>query len=312
MGLTNIIILNWNAGRDTWSCLETVLPMEHVRICVLDNGSTDESVSFLQQRLEESGHSFQLMNAAEVNDLNHSKEAITLVRSSENLGFAKGVNCVLRPMLQRSDVEFIWLLNNDALAEKNSLVALKDAMNSDPALGFAGSAIMDGTRRDEVQCFGVKYFKWFGVAKMRFKGRDWSTIREAEMNSSRSDFQHGASLLVRMDVIRKIGLMDEDFFLYSEEHDWQERALAAGFRNAPVARSKVYHLGSMSTANSRFLFYYYYSRSSVLYSRKHHAGFTALVASLMLFAITVLRTRLNLKSLRWAIKGMKEAWMKPL
>jgi GT2 family glycosyltransferase len=167
---------------------------------------------------------------------------------------------------------------------------------------------MDGTRHTEVQCFGVCYYKWLGVAKMQYKGRDWSTIPAGELAVQSADFQHGASLLVSMDAIRKIGLLDERFFLYSEEHDWQERAAKSGLRNIRVAASKVFHLGSMSTARSKHLFYYYYSGSSVLFSRKHHSGFTACVATGMLILITVIRTRLHPKSMRWALKGIREAW----
>jgi hypothetical protein len=68
----------------------------------------------------------------------------------------------------------------------------------------------------------------------------------------------------------------------------------------------------MSTARSKHLFYYYYSGSSVLFSRKHHPGITAGVATLMLILITIVRTRLHPKSLRWALKGIREAWNIPL
>lgn len=312
MKYTQIIILNWNAGADTWKCLQRVLPLDAVRIAVLDNGSSDDSVSLLQRNFKETGIGFLELNASEISNLSISDSRVSLIKSSENLGFARGVNRIVHPLLRRDDVEFIWLLNNDALAESESLNALKAALMRDPGLGFAGSAIMDGVNQDEVQCFGVKYFKWFGVAKMQFKGRSWSSIGDAEFAAARSDFQHGASLLVRMETIRKVGLMDEDFFLYSEEHDWQQRALEAGFRNAPVRGSRVFHLGSMSTAGNRFLFFYYYCKSSVLYSRKHHPGLVAGMASLLLFLITVLRTRINMKSLRWALKGMTEAWRKQL
>jgi GT2 family glycosyltransferase len=309
MGFTQIIILNWNAGRDTWKCLESVFPMENARIAVLDNGSTDDSVSFLHEKLKKSGRPFFLLNDDEISTLSNTNQSLILVRSPKNLGFAAGVNLILRPLKRRGDVDYVWLLNNDALAEPESLNALRNTLKAAPDLGFAGSVIMDGTRCDEVQCFGVRYYKWLGVAKMQFKGRQWSTITDDEIRMAKSDFQHGASLLVSMQYILDVGLMDEDFFLYSEEHDWQERARAAGFGNVSVAGSRVFHLGSMSTANSKFLFYYNYCKSSVLYSRKHHSRLTAIFASAMLFLITVLRTRMNLKSLRWTLKGMKEAWL---
>jgi GT2 family glycosyltransferase len=202
----------------------------------------------------------------------------------------------------------VWLLNNDAIAAADTLSPLTAALKADMRIAFAGSVIMDARRQDEVQCFGVRYFKWLGVAKMLFKGRVFSGISPEEMAAARPHFQHGASLLVRMAAIRKIGLLDERFFLYSEEHDWQERAVKAGMSHLCVPESKVFHLGSMSTARSRHLFFYYYCRSSAVFSRKHHPGLTAVVATIMLTLITLIRTRLHARSMAWALKGIREAW----
>ncbi len=111
-----------------------------------------------------------------------------------------------------------------------------------------------------------------------------------------------------MDAFRAIGLMDERFFLYSEEHDWQVRGLQHGYRTRLCAKSIVHHKGSMSTDSSKHLFFYYYCKSSVLFSRKHHAGVTAIISSAALLMITMLRTKLKVKSLKWALKGIMEAW----
>jgi GT2 family glycosyltransferase len=305
---THIIILNWNGGADTWKCVESVLRLPRTRITIVDNASSDGSVAFIREQLEQSRSEHIVLNDTEVVQLAQYTGRISLVRSSRNLGFAGGINLILRPLLNGTGTGYIWLLNNDAIAGPDTLSPLVDALNSDMHLGFAGSAIMDGTRHEELQCFGVRYYKWLGVGKMLFKGRRWSEISDAELSAAKPHFQHGASLLVRMETIRKLGLLDERFFLYSEEHDWQERAAKAGWGNVRIGDSKVYHLGSMSTARSKHLFYYYYSRSSVLFSRKHHKGITSIVATCMLTLITIVRTRLHMKSMRWALKGISEAW----
>ena len=312
MERTHIIILNWNGGEDTWKCVRSVCMLPDVRITIVDNASTDDSVSFLQTQLRETGIDYALISAEEVSSLAGLPQQTSIVLSSQNLGFAKGINLVLRPLLEAESEAFVWLLNNDAIAGPDTLAPLIAALRADMNIAFAGSAIMDARRHDEVQCFGVRYYKWLGVGKMLFKGRAWDSISGQELAAAPPDFQHGASLLVRMDAIRKIGLLDERFFLYSEEHDWQQRGSKAGLRNARVPESKVYHLGSMSTARSRHLFYYYYSSSSVIFARKHHPGFTAGVATVMLSLITVIRTRLHPKSMRWALKGIREAWKIPL
>ena len=308
METTHIIILNWNGGQDTWKCLESVYMLPDVRITVLDNASTDDSVAYIRDQLTEQQVNCTVLAANEAHQLTGLADKIAIVLSQENVGFAKGINLVLHPLLEREDIAFIWLLNNDAIALPDTLSSLLHAMKAHPQIAFAGSAIMDAKRRDEVQGFGVRYYKWLGVAKMLFKGRAWSSISKEEIADNPSHFQHGASLLIRMQAIRRIGLLDERFFLYSEEHDWQERAEKDGFGNMRVPESKVFHLGSMSTARNRHLFYYYYSRSSVIFSRKHHKVFTAIIATVMLTLITVIRTRLYPKRMRWALKGIGEAW----
>jgi len=262
--------------------------------------------------LRENGVEFQVLEAADSGQLGHSAMPVTIVNSGANLGFAKGINLVLRPLLRRPDLAYVWLLNNDALAEPHTLDTLRAAMAADPKLGFAGSLILDGHRPDEIQCFGVDYYRWLAVGKMLFKGQPRSAVTPEAENEARPAFQHGASLLVRLDCVRAVGLLDERFFLYSEEHDWQARGLSAGWAHARVADSVVRHLGSMSTAAHKHLFFYYYSFSAIRYSRKHEPFLVNLCATFMLFLITMIRTRLRLKSLRYAVRGMREAWTTPL
>jgi GT2 family glycosyltransferase len=307
-----IIILNWNGGEPFLDCVRSVMALRGAEILVVDNGSTDGSPAALAELLAAEGEAFETLDAGQVGTLAHRATHVTIVHSGANLGFAKGINLVLRPLLQRQDLQHIWLLNNDALSGPDTLDALRLAMAADPKLGFAGSLILDGHRPDEIQCYGVDYYPWLAVGKMLFKGQPRSAITPEAERGARPAFQHGASLLVRMDCIREIGLLDERFFLYSEEHDWQTRGLKSGWRHARVAGSAVRHLGSMSTAAHKHLFFYYYSFSAIRYSRKHEPIVVSLCATLMLFLITMVRTRLKLKSLRYALRGMREAWTTPL
>lgn len=308
MPLTQILILNWNNGADTLLCLESVLALPGVRIAILDNHSTDDSVALIARYLE--GHRIEHRQywLQDVKDSACMDVPVSLFTSAANLGFAGGNNLLLRLLQQEGKTAYAWLLNNDAIAAPGALQALHEAMEKDAKIAFAGSVILDYGQRDRVQCCGVRYYKYFGVAKLLFKDRRWDSITAEELRDAPIDFQNGASLLVRMAALSAIGLMDERFFLYAEEHDWQYRARALGYRDVLAAGSLVYHKGSMSTNSRKYLFFYYYSKSSVLFSRKHHSFAVALCASILLLGITLIRTRLHLKSLRWALKGMSEAW----
>ncbi|MEO6831776.1 MAG: glycosyltransferase family 2 protein [Chitinophagaceae bacterium] len=306
--MTQIIILNWNGGSATWRCIEAVCALPNTQLTLVDNASTDESLTLIETSFTERNIPFLSLEESEVDRLRESEANIVIVRAKANLGFAKGINLVLRPLLFRKDLDFVWLLNNDAIAAPDALEKLEAALQAMPKAGFAGSMIMDAQNRAEIQCFGVQYFPWLSVAKMLHKGEMISVVNFNEIDNDQVDFQHGASLLVRVQMIRLVGLLDERFFLYSEEHDWQTRAAKASYSNIRVGESKVFHEGSMSTARDKHLFYFYYCRSSVFYSRKHHHGFQSIIATLMLASITAIRTRLHPKSMVWAMKGIAQAW----
>lgn len=304
--MTQIIILNWNGGSATCRCIEAICALPDTQLTIVDNASTDNSIDLIIELMTTRGISVLSLDESEVDTLRDTQTSVVIVRAAVNLGFAKGINLVLRPLLFQKDLDFVWLLNNDAIAAPDALSKLEGALQGAPKAGFAGSMIMDAKNKAEIQCFGVQYFPWLGVSKMLHKGQLLSEAHSYEIDQV--DFQHGASLLVRVSMIRMVGLFDENFFLYSEEHDWQTRAAQASYSNIRVVDSKVFHEGSMSTARDKHLFYFYYCRSSVIYSRKHHAGFQAFIATIMLIGITAIRTKLYPKSMFWALKGIGQAW----
>lgn len=308
---TAIIILNWNGGADTIDCLKTVIDTSaSSHIIVWDNHSTDNSVAEIGQWLSGNNISYTTVSESEITQLQFPKGKVSLVTAQHNYGFAKGVNYALRQIIQSHNYAYAWLLNNDAMASPQSLQEMVKKMEEDASTAFVGSVILDGNDRNLVQCCGVKYFKYFGVSKLQFKDRKWTELRKEDIIANKTDYQNGASLLVRMSALNEIGLMDERFFLYSEEHDWQFRAAQLGYKNVIATDSIIYHKGSMSTESKKHLFYYYYNRSAILFSRKHCFIITTLIASIMLGGITVVRARLNSKSMKWGFKGIFEGWLK--
>jgi GT2 family glycosyltransferase len=304
---TQIVILNWNNAVDTVESIKSILA-DDVYIAILDNNSTDDSVAIIKRMLEETLVSVAVINTDEIERLYELVAKVIIIKSGKNLGFAKGVNVVLRQVLNNDAIQYAWLLNNDAIAKSDALQKMKKTIGRDDSIAFSGSLVMDYYDRDKVQCCGVKYYKYFGVSKLILKNVKWSEVDKANLPLSEIDYLNGASLLVKMDVVREIGLLDERYFLYSEEHDWQYRAEKAGYKNELAVDSVVYHKGSMSTNAEKFRFFYYYNKSAILFSRAHYNIFIALLASCMLTVITLQRTKLNMKSLGWGMRGIGEAW----
>jgi GT2 family glycosyltransferase len=305
---TAILIINWNNAADTILCLKSALGMERARIFLLDNDSVDDSVDAIIAFLRSENIRFPVINAPFDTVKPQENSKLTLIRSSRNLGFSGGNNLMLRMIRQQENLRYAWLLNNDAIADKRALDALILKMERHPSCAFAGSSTLDYYKPNLVQCCGVRYHKFFGVSKLQFKNAVWDKLSPGEIEGNHSDYQNGASLLVRMDALTSIGLMDERFFLYSEEHDWQVRGREKGYENLIAADSIVYHKGSVSTSGMKHMFYFQYNKSAVFFSRKHHWLPVNIVATIMLLLITAVRSKMSFKSMRWGIYGLMQGW----
>lgn len=305
-----ILIINWNNAPDTIAAIRSVAHLSDARIVVLDNASADDSVAQLRAFLSAEHDGYDVCTTADAQQIAGSNHPIWLVTSPENLGFAKGNNMLLQHLLQDPRIHYAWLLNNDAIALPDALQYLKQQMQADERCAFTGSVILDYAQPELVQCCGVQYYKYFAASKLQLKNRVFNELTTEDKAGITVDFLNGASFMVRMNLLRQIGLMDERFFIYSEEHDWQHRAQEQGYTIALAWQSIVHHKGSVSTANKKHLFYYYYNKSGIQFSRKHYNIFVNLVASALLGGITLLRTRLQLKSLAWGLKGILHGWTK--
>jgi hypothetical protein len=307
---TQILILNWNGGADTVACVRSVLSFTDARITVLDNNSTDNSVPLMIAGLKDEGILVKDIRPGE--KLTGIDGKLVLLRNSENIGFAGGNNLLMRQYLDNRDIKFFWLLNNDAVAAEGALAAMKRKMLGDQNNAFVGSVLLDYNDPQLIQCCGVHYYPYFAVSKMLLKNEHWTETTARLIPYDKMDFQHGASLLVKKSCIADVGLMDENYFLYFEEHDWQHRTTEKGYKNALAADALVYHKGSVSTSSSKYLFFYYYNRSAMIFARKHNPFFVRCCSVFLLLGVTLVRTKLNFKSLSWGLKGLFEGLRKKL
>lgn len=302
MPQTITIILNWNNAADTLQVANELLKNHDTDIVLVDNASTDQS---LQQM--ESFFKAENLQRSTIDNVKFGEPGnkITLIAMTQNFGFAGAINKIISS-LPENNYQYVWLLNNDAIPAEQALFFLEQKMKKDKTLAFAGSIIADFYDRNKVQCCGVRYYPYFGVSKLVLKNELRSDLNSDKINNRRIDFQHGASLLVSMAAMKKIGLMDEKFFLYFEEQDWQIRAEQMGYKNELVEQSVVFHKGSMSTNASKYLFYYYYNTSAMVYSLKHNNWLQKICSGISLVIITITRTKFQSKSFIWGMKGLLE------
>lgn len=301
---TAIILINWNGAEDTIEALRSfTYKFTSEYIFILDNGSSDNSADRIQDYLEQSSINFIKYKEAENTSLETREDVrYYLLRSTPNRGFAGGNNFVIRLLWNDSSFQYFWLLNNDTIVLEDSLAGLIECIKSSPDVGFSGSVIMDYAQRHLIQCCGGKIYKYFGVAKMICKNQTVDQITDEK--TKRADYQGGASLLASRQVIEKTGLLDESFFMYSEEADWQLRARKLGFKNKLALKSLIYHKGTVSTKNRRHLFYFYYNRASMILIRKHFNYLARLTAPVLLTLITLVRSWGSLKNFLFGLRGV--------
>ncbi|MCC5972565.1 MAG: glycosyltransferase family 2 protein [Rubellimicrobium sp.] len=266
------IILNWRTPGMTLQAAEAALrEMEGIagEITIVDNDSGDGSFEMLTEEVARRGWS-----------------RVRVLQSGRNGGFGAGNNFGIRAGLRNgARPDYVYILNSDAFPDTGAIRALIDHLETHPDTGFAGSYIHgpDGEAHLTSFRFPSIASEFEGAARTgpisRMLGSRAVPIPVPD-RTSRVDWLAGASLMMRMDVLDRIGLFDETFFLYFEETDLCLRAAKAGFPTDYVRDSSVTHIGSASTGMQEWKQvpdYWFHSR--LYYFRKNHGWFGAWAAT---------------------------------
>ncbi len=220
--LTYVIVLNWNGKQDTLECLASLQLAAHpsVRTLVVDNGSTDGSQDAIRQTHPE----------------------VTLLETGSNLRYAGGNNAGIRFALEKN-AEQIMLLNNDTTVDPEFLGALTGTLQSSPGAGIAAPKILYSANPGRLWYAGGEISFWTGT--MHHRG-----IRENDDGkydvACETGYASGCCLLAKRSTVEKIGLLDESYFMYTEDADWCMRARRAGLRVMYEPRARVWHKVSVS------------------------------------------------------------------
>ena len=229
--MITIVVLNWNGADDTLRCLESLgkLKGERPNILVVDNGSEDDSVARIREAinglsrrgdvvLELMGGEFPKEKVFE-----GGKVILGLIKGSHNLGFGGGVNLGLRVALRDPRMTAAWILNNDTVVDQDALKALRSTLDNEPNSGIVGSTLLYLDRPDLIQAVGGLYNPWLGTTSHVLGHKPYSKEACAAVDPKTFDYIVGASLCIRREVLERVGLLSEDYFLYFEELDFVER-----------------------------------------------------------------------------------------
>ncbi len=232
-----IIILNYNGWPDTLRCLDSLARLDYPRhaIVLVDNASTDDSLAKIRQ----------------------AQPDLEVLANRANLGFAEGNNVAIRLFLERN-VDFIWLLNNDTTVDPQALSALVALAESNPALGAVGSVIYSMEQPAAIQAYG-------GGAVSMWTGR----TRDARNAQDKLDYITGASVLLRSQALRQVGLPDSRYFFQWEDTDMALRMGKTGWQIAVAKDSKIWHRGGGTEPGLSPLRVEHHAFGLVLFLRKN-------------------------------------------
>lgn len=272
-----IVIVNWN-GRDLLArCLRSIAATAgdlRYAVYVVDNGSTDGSREMVRAEFP----------------------SVLLREPEANLGFAGGNNVALRAILAGAEVPpYILLLNPDTIVQEGALQALVHAMAADPTMGMAGALLLneDGSFQASYVDFptlGQEFMILTGLGR-KLKGSWYPSYSLRESAEQRAaDYVIGACMLVRSAALAQVGLMDEGFFMYSEETDWCYRFHKAGWRVTFVPQSVIIHLGGGSTRQVRAAMLVELYRSRVRFFRKHYGPLPAFGLQALLVGMNLVKS----------------------
>jgi len=274
-----IVLVNWKGAADTLECLETVFRLDYpnFEVVVCDNDSGDGSVERIMAWAAGEGAAVSAQNPALAHLLTPnipkpvpaqvlSREQaetvapaasssgpqaprLTVIRTGGNLGFAGGNNIGIRYAQRRGDMAYVWLLNNDTVVDPAALTHLIERSKVDADVVVGSTLIFYGAERTLQAAGCATYSPIKALATPIFVGRPVSELNDevCRVVEETAAYVVGASMLVPLAFIEKVGLMEDDYFLYFEELDWAERGLKKGFRSAFAAKSLVFHKVGAST-----------------------------------------------------------------
>jgi GT2 family glycosyltransferase len=213
--LVSVIIPNWNGRHHLSRCLPSLWAQTYrdFEVIVVDNGSTDDSVTWLAQKYPD----------------------VRVLRNPHNVGFAAANNQAIRA----TDSPNVVTLNNDTEPAKEWLAELVMAVESDVTVGMVASQVLLAHAPGVIDSAGIEV-DWSGTAWQRRRG-------EPADDDGAPEEVFGpcaGAALYRRAMLDEIGLFDEDFFAYYEDVDLAWRARNAGWRCLYAPRARVCHAHS--------------------------------------------------------------------
>ncbi len=278
------LILNYKAASESISCVESILKhcasINH--LVLIDNNSADGSFEAFKQWQQST-----------------RQDKVTVLANPVNNGYAGGNNHGIRWALEHLPVKNFWILNNDAHVDNDAFKPLEDAL-AENNRQIVGSIIINANT-GRLECYGGgKLYALLGKTKLLGKNM---AVEDIPNMQEHPDYVMGCSMAFAKTLLDEVGFMDEEYFMYSEELDWQYQAKKFGISIQVIPASRLYHVGSMSSGGRSAFYHYYRNRAAVRFNKRFYGAPFALASACFLSAIMAIQ-EFRKPSLVWSgIKG---------
>lgn len=236
------LILNWNGKELTANCVQSVLKSDypHLRVVVIDNGSTDGSISALRRTFH---------------------KQIEILENKKNIGYARGFNVGFEYGFEIRNTDYCLVMNNDTIIDTCAIRELVRVAETDLRIGFVTGKVYFHDMPNILQTVGKKKdaIRWNG----EHIGYGEKDIGQYD-NERELHFADDIFTLVSRRLYEQIGGYDPTFFLQGEEYDWQARAKNAGYKIMYTPKAKLWHKVSMTLGKDSALKAYYDARNPML------------------------------------------------
>lgn len=254
----SVIIVNYNVRHFLEQALHSVFRAQKnidLEVFVVDNNSVDQSVEMVIKEFPQ----------------------VKVIANKENTGFSKANNQAIR----ESTGEYVLLLNPDTLVQEDTFEICCDFMDSHADCGGLGVRMIDGKgkflpeSKRGLPTPAVALFKMTGLSRIFPKSPIFGKYHLkylAENEQHAVDVLSGAFMFLRRSVLDKIGLLDEDFFMYGEDIDLSYRITKAGFKNYYIPDTTIIHYKGESTKKKSANYVKVFYNAMVLFAKKHYSN----------------------------------------
>ena len=240
----SLITLNYNQTQVTCEFLESTrnLNFKNFETIVVDNASTIDPTE-------------QIISGNYPN--------VKVLRAETNLGFTGGNNLGIRA----AKGDFIFIVNNDTEVTPDLLDKLLEPFEHDKSIGVVCPKIKFYSHPDVIQYAGFTAMNMFTCQN--------AAVGNKQVDNGQFDFistthcAHGAAMLVKREVIEKVGMFAENYFIYYEETDWSTRIIRAGYKIIYNGYATIYHKESMTMGKQSAIKVYYHTRNRIYYMRRN-------------------------------------------